>query len=243
MSKFFLIWLVTSLHSDRFLAFKEYIFFSQYCTSEEFFFPYKDLNFCMIFKGVYDWDKDTENDLIGTFKVTTNDLLTKDEFEIINEKKKKKDSYKNSGVLTIKLEKVRTKGYSFIEYPYGGTEMAVSFAIDFTGSNGLQHLPESLHYNKPDYDINNFYTLNDYEKALSAIGYVLEPYDTNKYFEVYGYGGKFFGKKTVEFDCALTGDQNKPSVFGVAGVMEVYHKALQKVYLSKFIIIFIEIND
>jgi len=93
-------------------------------------------------------------------------------------------------------------------------------------------LPDSLHYNKPDYDVNNFYTLNDYEKALSAIGYVLEPYDNNKYIEVYGYGGKFFGNKIVEFDRALTGDQNKPSVHGVAGVLEVYHKALQSVYLS-----------
>ena len=95
------------------------------------------------------------------------------------------------------------------------------------------HLPESLHYNKPNYDINNFQTLNDYEKAISSIGSVLEPYDTNKYFEIYGYGAKFFGRDKVEFDCALTGDQEKPSVYGVSGMLDVYHKALQTVYLSK----------
>jgi len=51
---------------------------------------------------------------------------------------------------------------------------------------------------------------------------------------VYGYGGKFFNKDTVEFDCALTGDSNKPSVYGVKGILDVYHKALQNVYMSKY---------
>jgi len=183
---------------------------------------------------VFDWNRERSNDFIGSFKTTTNEILEKKEFELINEKKKRKkgSEYNNSGILKIDIEKIRVKPYSFVEFPYGGTEFAVSFAIDFTGSNGLPHLPESLHYNKPNYDINDFKTLNDYEKALSSIGTVLEPYDTNKYFEVYGYGGKFFEREKVEFDCALTGDQEKPSVYGVSGIMDVYHKALQTVYLS-----------
>eukprot|EP00833_Pecoramyces_ruminatium_P008918 jgi/Orpsp1_1/1182950/evm.model.c7180000083251.1 len=182
---------------------------------------------------VFDWDRDKSNDLIGTFKATTRELFEKKEFEVINEKKQNKGKdYKNSGIIKFNMERIRNVPYTFIEFPCGGTEIAVSFAIDFTGSNGLQHLPTSLHYNKPNYDPNNFYTLNDYEKAISSVGYVLQPYDTNKYIEVYGYGGKFFGKDTVEFDCALTGDQNNPSVFGVNGVLDVYHKALQTVYLS-----------
>jgi len=114
----------------------------------------------------------------------------------------------------------------------GGTEIAVSFAIDFTGSNGLKHLPDSLHYNRPDYDPNNFNSLNQYEKAISAIGYVLEPYDSNRYMEVYGYGGKFFGNKNVEFDYPLTNNPNNPSVLGVAGILSAYHDALQTAKLS-----------
>jgi len=182
---------------------------------------------------VYDWDKGKSNDLIGTFETTTTELFEKKEFEIINEKKKtKEEGYKNSGTLSFKIYKIRTAPYRFMEFPLHGTEIVVSFAIDFTGSNGVQHLPNSLHYNKPDFDINKYYTLNEYERAISAIGSILEPYDSNNFIEVYGYGGKFFNKDTVEFDCALTGDPKKPSVYGVKGVMDVYHKALQTVYLS-----------
>jgi len=91
---------------------------------------------------VYDWDRDSSNDLIGTFKTTTKEILSQKEFEIINDKKKRKkgSAYNNSGILRIEIEKIRMKPYSFIEFPYGGTEIAVSFAVDFTGSNGKYNL-------------------------------------------------------------------------------------------------------
>jgi len=98
-------------------------------------------------------------------------------------------------------------------------------------------LPTSLHYNSQDYDINNFFTLNEYQKAISSIGYVLEPYDTSRYMEVYGYGGKFFNKNYVEFDCSLTGDPNNPSVLGVAGILNAYYNALQTAVLCNFFLI------
>jgi len=58
-------------------------------------------------------------------------------FDIINEVKQKKkgSKYKNSGVITFnKVDRI--KNYTFVDFPMGGTEMAVSFAIDFTFSNG-----------------------------------------------------------------------------------------------------------
>jgi len=191
----------------------------------------------MLYFEVYDWDKDTQNDLIGTFQATTRMLFSNKEIEIINEKKKEKkgSKYKNSGYIkfpNIKRIRDQNEPFTFIDYPMGGTEIAVSFAIDFTGSNGLKSLPTSLHYNSPDYNPNNFNTLNQYEKAISAIGSVLEPYDSNRFMEVYGYGGKFFNKKDVEFDCALTGNPNNPSVPGVAGILSAYHQALQTAKLS-----------
>jgi hypothetical protein len=177
---------------------------------------------------VYDYDKNSSNDLIGIFKATTRVLFEQNTFELINEKKKAKkgSKYKNSGV--IKFENLtRVRKYSFIDFPMNGTEVAVSFAIDFTASNGDPNNSNSLHYRTPNYDMNNFYTLNEYQKAISSIGYVLEPYDTTRYMEVYGYGGMFFNRNEVEFDCSLTGDPNNPSVLGVAGILNAYFHALQ----------------
>jgi len=82
--------------------------------------------------------------------------------------------------------------------------------------------------------MNNFYTLNEYQKAISSIGYVLEPYDSTRYMEVYGYGAKFFNRPTVEFECSLTGDPNNPSVFGVAGILSAYTNVLQSVDLCMY---------
>jgi len=186
----------------------------------------------MLLWEVYDWDRNSSNDLIGVFRATTRELFEKKSFEVINEKKKAKKGkkYKNSGIIRFEnLE--RNKKYTFIDFPMNGTEIAVSFAIDFTSSNGDKNLPTSLHYNSQDYDINNFFTLNEYQKAISSIGYVLEPYDTSRYMEVYGYGGKFFNKNYVEFDCSLTGDPNNPSVLGVAGILNAYYNALQTAVL------------
>jgi len=186
----------------------------------------------MLLFEVYDWDRNSSNDLIGTFRATTRMLFEQKSFEVINEKKKAKKGkkYTNSGVITFnRIDRI--KEYTFIDFPMGGTEIAISFAIDFTGSNGSPSSPSSLHYNKPDYNPNNFYSLNEYQKAISSIGYVLEPYDSNREMEVYGYGAKFFKRSKVEFDCALSGDPNRPSVFGVAGILNCYYQALQSVDL------------
>jgi len=81
-------------------------------TWEKLEIPVKTLNKgdpdkILIFE-VWDWDKGSSNDLIGTFKATTNDLFNKREFEIINEKlKSSKSNYKNSGVIRFnKIEYV-----------------------------------------------------------------------------------------------------------------------------------------
>jgi len=182
----------------------------------------------MLLWEVYDWDKNSNNDLIGIFKASTRMILEKKKFELINDKKKekKKEKYTNSGVISFD-KFIREKDYTFMDFIMCGTEISLSFALDFTGSNGRKDSPSSLHYNSPNYNPNDFYTLNEYQKAISSIGYVLEPYDSNRYIEIYGYGARFFGRGAVEFECALTGDQNNPSVFGVSGVLETYHKALQ----------------
>ena len=57
-------------------------------------------------------------------------------------------------------------------------------AIDFTGSNGLPTHPTSLHYIDPSG------RLNQYQQAIVSIGNILQDYDSDKMFPVYGFGGK-----------------------------------------------------
>mmetsp|Transcript_20135 Transcript_20135/g.22808 ORF Transcript_20135/g.22808 Transcript_20135/m.22808 type:complete len:323 (+) Transcript_20135:411-1379(+) len=70
---------------------------------------------------------------------------------------------------------------SFLDYIEGGCEMQLCVAIDFTGSNGDPRKPGTLHYLSPDGT-----SMNDYEKAICAIGGILSDYDTDKQFPVWG---------------------------------------------------------
>ena len=51
------------------------------------------------------------------------------------------------------------------------TEIQCTIAIDFTASNGNPKTPSSLHYNHP-------FNPNQYEKALRAVGEIIQDYDT-----------------------------------------------------------------
>lgn len=50
-------------------------------------------------------------------------------------------------------------------------ELELCIAVDFTGSNGDPRRPGTLHYIHPDGN------LNDYEKAITAVGSIIAKYD------------------------------------------------------------------
>ena len=60
---------------------------------------------------------------------------------------------------------------SFLDYIFGGCEINVHVAIDFTLSNGAPDQPSSLHYVNPQ-------TLqNSYTEAMASVVSILEEYD------------------------------------------------------------------
>jgi len=61
---------------------------------------------------------------------------------------------------------------------------------------------------------------------------VLEPYDSDKMFPVYGFGGVIKGQSKVSHCFALNGDIYKPECNGTKGVMRAYMNALHNVELS-----------
>jgi hypothetical protein len=94
---------------------------------------------------------------------------------------------------------------NFVDYLRSGWGISLMVAIDFTGSNGEINDPKSLHY------MNAF---NQYEQAIQAVGAILEPYDTDKMFPVYGFGGipRFMGEVNVNHCFPLNGNYGNPEV-------------------------------
>lgn len=71
---------------------------------------------------------------------------------------------KNKGKMHLEQLKVERQ-HSFLEYVFGGCEVDLTMAIDFTLSNGDPRDQHSLHYMDPN--------RNQYMQAIRAVGDIL----------------------------------------------------------------------
>ncbi|KAF9283461.1 Copine-9, partial [Mortierella antarctica] len=121
-----------------------------------------------------------------------------------------------SSVLTIQGFHV-TEPPSFMDFLAGGGTLGLCVAIDFTQSNGDPRSPQSLHFKSPNGE-------NEYTRAIRSVGNILQCYDTDKKFPVYGFGGKVGGVVSHAFP--LNGNPANPEVHGVDGILAAYWHAL-----------------
>eukprot|EP00475_Leptophrys_vorax_P019151 TRINITY_DN2617_c0_g1_i1.p1 TRINITY_DN2617_c0_g1~~TRINITY_DN2617_c0_g1_i1.p1 ORF type:complete len:644 (-),score=177.66 TRINITY_DN2617_c0_g1_i1:61-1992(-) len=113
--------------------------------------------------------------------------------------------------------------FSMLDYILGGLQVRLMVAIDYTGSNGDVHEADSLHYQGGSEP-------NQYEKVIRAVGEVVCPYDSDGKIPVWGFGGKVKGE--VNHCFAVTMNEDKPEVDGLAGVLRVYRESFNHVQLS-----------
>eukprot|EP01119_Soliformovum_irregulare_P001210 TRINITY_DN10930_c0_g1_i1.p1 TRINITY_DN10930_c0_g1~~TRINITY_DN10930_c0_g1_i1.p1 ORF type:complete len:541 (-),score=152.66 TRINITY_DN10930_c0_g1_i1:47-1642(-) len=167
----------------------------------------------------YDWDSDGKHDFIGSIDTTLSQIIEHPHMDLLNAKKKK--GKEASGTLHIHTEMVQT--YGFLDYIFGGCQISLIVAIDFTLSNREPREPNSLHFRSQN--------LNDYQKAIISIGNILEYYDYDKKFPVYGFGGQL-PDGTTSHCFALNGNPGNPEVAYVQGILDVYNLALDNIKLS-----------
>lgn len=148
-------------------------------------------------------------------------------FNVIEAEKQKKSSYVNSGLLHVSDVSIE-RHPTFTEFIAGGMEISLMVAIDFTASNGDPANPTSLHHIDP------YGALNQYQDALTAVGNILQPYDSDQKYPVYGFGAKL----------RQANGQNSPvqhcfpvygggvEVHGVEGILQAYKDGVQNVILS-----------
>lgn len=88
---------------------------------------------------VFDWDQNSDHDLIGATECTVRELVDGAQFPLINAKKQKKKGkkYQNSGVLLVRAARI-VKSHTLIEYIQAGFQINMMVAVDFTASNGCE---------------------------------------------------------------------------------------------------------
>lgn len=176
----------------------------------------------------YDHHVSGSHSLIGSFKATLAEMqlgthISPAEFECVNPKKLKKKNYKNSGVICIKNCQL-VKEFTFLDYIMGGCQINFTIAIDFTGSNGDPTSPQSLHYINPE-------GYNEYLTAIWAVGNVIQDYDSNKMFPVFGFGAKIPPAWQVSHEFPVNFNPSNPFCAGIEGVVQAYQHCLPQLKL------------
>jgi len=171
---------------------------------------------------LWDWNWNAEPDYAGEIETSLSELLDKPTFDL-KKRKPRGLGKKNRGYVNVKSIELR-KRYGFLEYLAGGCDIQLMVAVDFTASNGNPADRNSLHYMSQG-------KMNQYQAALTAVGAVLEPYDSDNMIPTYGFGGK--DHRGVTQHCfPLNGNSEDPEVPGIAGVLQAYNNAIQRWTLS-----------
>ncbi|XP_072412234.1 copine-1-like isoform X1 [Chiloscyllium punctatum] len=177
--------------------------------------------------AINDKDESTGSDLIGECTAPAQKLLEAEnqviEFECINPEKKKKKSYKNSGIIRVRSCKLETE-YSFLDYVMGGCQINFTVGVDFTGSNGDPRSSDSLHYISPN-------GVNEYLTAIWSVGQVVQDYDTDKLFPAFGFGAQVPPDWKVSHEFSLNFNATNPYCQGVQGIIDAYRNAIVNVRL------------
>ena len=96
--------------------------------------------------------------------------------------------------------------------------------IDFTGSNGDPRDSSSLHYilgNSP----------NQYTQAITAVGNVIQDYDSDQLYPAYGFGARLPPTWQVSHQFSLNGNPADPNCHGIGGILAAYHQCINSVQL------------
>ena len=118
---------------------------------------------------------------------------------------------KNYGKLEV-VEIQYEQRYSFLDYVFSGLDINLIIGIDLGLSNGNPKDKDSLHFFN--------YTQNQYVKAITSVGAILENYASSGNIPVLGFGGGLPSIFENQQDLiALNGNIFHPEVNGIMGAI------------------------
>lgn len=122
----------------------------------------------------------------------------------IGELESGKTTFGAGGNCTLSFDQfVVKKKPMFTDYLRSGWQIGLTIAIDYTASNGAPTMPTSLHAMGPQ---------NQYIQAIHSVGSICEPYDVDRMFPVFGFGGmhRGMGMKGVSHCFPVNGNVQDP---------------------------------
>lgn len=115
---------------------------------------------------------------------------------------------------------------TFLDYIRGGLQMNLMIAVDFTASNGHPRDKGSLHFRADPHH------LNRYQQAIQSISEILLPYDSDGRIVAWGFGAQLILNQPTSNCFNLNFNPANPEVEGLAGMMNAYLHAVDRVTFS-----------
>ena len=160
-----------------------------------------------------DWDRDGSHDDMGCIETTVHELIAAASPKLYPvTRKSRRGKTKKAGTLTVRYARIKND-VTMLDYIRGGCEISLMVAVDFTLSNGKPSNPDSLHYYNP-----NGGGWNEYQRAITKLGAILQDYDTNKLFPIWGFGAKKDGVGQPCFSLM------PHEVYGAQGLLDAYNQ-------------------
>ena len=174
---------------------------------------------------VWDYESDGMHRVISTGYSTGNALKAGQKVITTYDKKGK-----YGGDLLIESATYQQQ-VSVVDYLRVGLKFSLVVGIDFTGSNGVQRFPNSLHYFPPG--ATNYSSIsNQYMQTILQVGNILIEYDDDKIVPAYGYGAKIDKGSQTNHCFPLTLDPGNPFCNGHLGVLDAYSRIMNRLEFS-----------
>ncbi|CAM9367387.1 unnamed protein product [Ascophyllum nodosum] len=170
---------------------------------------------------VFSWKRSGAHILVGSCKASVNDMQS-----MVEGGRHDLTLGGGAGSLSVRSCTLVPQP-SFFDYIAGGMQIGFTIAIDYTASNGDPSQPGTLHYHDP-----SSRTLNEYGQAIHSVGGVLEYFDDDRRFPVYGFGGCPVFRQPASHCFSVNGDDAHPEVEGIGGILGVYRESLLRIQLS-----------
>lgn len=118
------------------------------------------------------------------------------------------------GELLVEARKIPR--HSFLSYVFGGAQISLMMCVDFTNSNRDMRDRNSLHYFDDERSEES-----EYAKAIRTVGGILQYYDHDNRYPLYGFGAKLPPYQNVVSHCfAMNGNFFDPEVYTLDEVIQ-----------------------
>jgi hypothetical protein len=165
--------------------------------------------------------KNGKDYLLGKTHLTLNDITLKSGTRFPITLAEKVNA--NTG---IRFESFRSERiYDFVDFIQAGISMSFVVGIDFTLSNKDPRDPASLHF----FDGRN---LNLYQKAILAVGEIMEKYNHTKHIAAYGFGAKLRPTEPANHFFPINLNYSNPFFRYFREMLEAYCALLPQLTLS-----------